>query len=136
MAEVIGCVGAVAREGDALLLVLRGRPPGEGHWSIPGGRVEDGEDDTAALIREMAEETGLIVTIGPHLGTVMRDAPGGGIYEIRDYAVAVVGGSLRAGDDAADVRWVPEAELPSYLLVDGLLESLRAWGSLASVPDE
>jgi hypothetical protein len=78
----------------------------------------------------MAEETGLRVTVGNALGSVLRDAPGGAVYEIRDYLVEVIGGELQPGDDAADVLWVPVGELDDYPLVEGLLESLREWGAL------
>ncbi|GAA0406664.1 NUDIX hydrolase [Acrocarpospora corrugata] len=114
------CVGAVIRAADGrLLLVRRGRPPGEGLWSVPGGRVEAGECDAEALVREVREETGLDVTAGGLAGTVIRPP-----YEIHDYYAAAVGGELRAGDDAAEVRWVSDAELRRLPLTDGLLDFL------------
>ncbi|MFD0901097.1 NUDIX hydrolase [Actinomadura sediminis] len=123
------CVGAIVRDRDGrLLLVLRGRPPGAGRWSVPGGRVEPGEDDAAAVARELLEETGLRVRAGALVGTVERAGPGGVVYEIHDYAATVLGGTPRAGDDAADVRWVAPAELPDLPLVPGLLDALTEWG--------
>ncbi|MEO3859690.1 NUDIX domain-containing protein [Acrocarpospora sp. B8E8] len=111
------CVGAVIRDSDGrLLLVRRGRPPGEGLWSLPGGRVEAGENDFEAVVREIREETGLDVVPGELAGTVWRPP-----YEIHDYYATAVGGLLKAGDDAADVRWVSEAELRLLPLTDGLL---------------
>ncbi|MFA1540691.1 NUDIX hydrolase [Actinomadura monticuli] len=125
------CVGGIVRDGDGrLLLVRRGRPPGEGLWSIPGGRVEPGEDDPAAVARELKEETGLDVAVGALAGTVERPAPGGVIYEIHDYAATVTGGTLRAGDDASDARWVRPGDLTGLPVTPGLLEALAEWGVL------
>lgn len=122
------CVGAIVLDGAGrLLLVRRGTPPGKGLWSLPGGRVEDGETDAQALARELAEETGLDITVGPLVGSVFRPAPDDGVYEIRDYACIAHGGALRPGDDAEDVRWIPPEELPAMQLTDGLLEALREW---------
>src|SRR3954470_12515482 len=82
-----------------LLLVLRTKPPGQGTWSLPGGRVEPGEDAAAAVVREVAEETGLLVE-AQRLGDVIElPAPGGGIYSITDLVCRPVGGTLVAGDD-------------------------------------
>ncbi|MCF2529857.1 NUDIX hydrolase [Yinghuangia soli] len=122
------CVGAIVLDGEGrLLLIRRGTPPGKGLWSLPGGRVEEGETDAQALARELAEETGLQATVGPLVGSVLRPAPDGGVYEIRDYACIVHGGTLRAGDDAEDVRWASPEELLLLPLTGGLLDALREW---------
>lgn len=127
----VRCVGGIVRDGRGrLLLVRRGRPPGAGLWSVPGGRVEPGEDDAAALVRELKEETGLDVVAGALAGSVDRPGPGGVVYEIHDYEARAVGGVLRAGDDAADARWVTAAELRELPLTDGLVEALESWGLL------
>jgi ADP-ribose pyrophosphatase YjhB (NUDIX family) len=120
----VECAGAVVRDGAGrLLLVRRGRPPAVGHWSLPGGRIEPGETAAAAAAREVYEETGLEVEVGPVLITaVIWD----GAYRVQDFAATVVGGVIRAGDDAADVRWVHEAELATLPLSPGLLDELRA----------
>ncbi|RJK98419.1 NUDIX domain-containing protein [Vallicoccus soli] len=124
-------MGAVVRDASgALLLVRRGRPPQAGRWSVPGGRVEPGEDDAAAVRREVREETGLEVVVGPLLGAVRVPGPGGAVYDVRDHACTLAGGALRAGDDAAEARFVPVADLPGLDLVDGLLGHLTAWGAL------
>ncbi|SNS56661.1 ADP-ribose pyrophosphatase YjhB, NUDIX family [Actinomadura meyerae] len=125
------CVGGIVRDGDGrLLLVRRGRPPGAGLWSIPGGRVEPGEDDPAAVARELREETGLDVAVGALAGTVERPGPEGVVYEIHDYAATVTGGTLRAGDDADDVAWVRPDDLADLPVTPGLLDALAEWGVL------
>jgi len=127
----VRCVGAVVRaEPGRLLLVLRGRAPAAGTWSLPGGRVEPGESDAEAVRREVAEETGLDVAPGPLVGSVERDGPGDVIYEIHDYACTVTGGTLAAGDDAADVRWVDHAAVRELPCSPGLVETLTEWAVL------
>lgn len=127
----VPCVGGLAYdEHGRLLMVRRAHDPGRGRWSLPGGRVEPGEDDAAALVREMAEETGLAVVPGPLVGRVRRDAAGGLSYDIGDYRCVVTGGVLTAGDDAADARWCSAADLAALPLVDGLLDVLRDWDAL------
>lgn len=129
--SVIPCVGAVISDAAGrLLLIKRGHAPGAGLWSLPGGRIEPGETDAEALVREMREETGLIVQAGPLIGAVRRPAPGGDILDIRDYAATVTGGTLRAGDDAAEARWVTASELEFLPTTDGLVTALTEWGVL------
>jgi 8-oxo-dGTP diphosphatase len=132
----VQCVGGIITDdGGRLLLILRGHEPGKGLWSIPGGRIEPGETDAQALVREMREETGLIVTCGPLLGAVERPGLGGALIEIRDYRAIVTGGELVPGDDADDARWVTAAEAAQMdaagQLTGRLLETLRGWSVLA-----
>ncbi|WUH97315.1 NUDIX domain-containing protein [Spirillospora sp. NBC_00431] len=127
----VRCVGGIVRdEAGRLLMVRRGRPPGEGLWSIPGGRVEPGEDDATAVARELREETGLDVVAGAKAGAVERPGPGGVVYEIHDYAATITGGTLQAGDDASDVRWISPDELRELPVTPGLLDALVLWGLL------
>src|ERR1700683_4891473 len=103
----IPCVGAIITDAAGrLLLIRRGHEPGLGLWSVPGGRVETGETDEQAVVREVMEETGLEVGVGRLVGAVRRPAPGGAVFDIRDYAATVTGGTLAAGDDADEARWV------------------------------
>jgi 8-oxo-dGTP diphosphatase len=129
--SAIPCVGAVVTDGQGrLLLIKRGHEPGAGLWSIPGGRIEPGETDTEALVREMFEETGLVVEVGPLIGRVQRPGLAGAVIDIADYAATVTGGTLRPGDDAADARWVNIADLARMEITEGLIEALTDWGVL------
>lgn len=94
--------------------------------------MECDESDSEAVRREVFEETGLAVEAGELVGSVLRDAPGGGVYDIHDYrcVLAVDPGVLRPGDDASDVRWVTAAEYHSLPLVPQLTEALAAWNAL------
>jgi 8-oxo-dGTP diphosphatase len=131
----IPCVGAVLRdEGGRLLMILRGHDPGRGLWSIPGGRIEPGETAEEAVVREVEEETGLTVTCGRLLGTTELPGLAGAVVDIRDYLAHLVPDTVAsptAGDDAADVRWVSDAEAAAMdergQVTRGLLAALRAW---------
>ncbi|HVT21050.1 MAG TPA: NUDIX domain-containing protein [Mycobacteriales bacterium] len=125
--EPVICAGAVVRDADGrLLLVRRGHPPAQGSWSLPGGRVEPGEAHAEAAVREVREETGLDVEVGDLLRSVAL--PGG--YLVHDFAATVTGGTLHAGDDADDVRWCGPTELENLPLSPGLLDELHAMGVL------
>ena len=110
--QAIAAVGAVVVDRDGrVLLVRRGRAPSAGSWTLPGGRIERGEAPEAAIARELCEETALAVRVVCTLGTVtiVRE---GTAYAIHEYLVVPVGGTAaRAGDDAADVRWVARNEV-------------------------
>lgn len=124
------CVGAVAVADDELLLVRRGRGPGAGRWSVPGGRVEAGETVRQAVVREVAEETGLPVRCGELLGWAERIGPQHH-FVILDFVVAVTDARQPvAGDDAAEARWFPLPSVHNVELVDGLAGFLRDHGVL------
>jgi ADP-ribose pyrophosphatase YjhB (NUDIX family) len=78
----------------------------------------------------MLEETNLTVEVGRLLGRVQRPFLDGAVIDIRDYAVTVIGGTLRPGDDAVDARWVAVADLHSLDITEGLIEALTDWGVL------
>ena len=131
---MIRCVGAIVYDASGrLLLIKRGREPGRGLWSLPGGRVEPGETDAQAVARELLEETGLSVCSGSLVGRVERPGPAG-VFEIFDYAAVATGGSLRPGDDADDAAWVDRAGFQRLVdrgeLVAELAATLRDWDAL------
>jgi 8-oxo-dGTP diphosphatase len=127
----VPCAGAVVHDDTGrLLMIRRGTDPGRGRWSLPGGRCEAGETAAAAAVREVREETGLVVRPGRVIGRVERPGPGGVVYVIDDVACEVVGGTLAAGDDAEDARWVDAAGLAGLSLVDELFETLTGWNVL------
>jgi 8-oxo-dGTP diphosphatase len=112
-------VGAVILDGRRVLLVRRGQPPLQGRWSLPGGVVEIGETLSAALAREVLEETGLSVDIGPPaevLDRIERTEDGRVEYHyvIVDYVCRVRGGSLACGSDADAAEWVDIADLAQF----------------------
>lgn len=129
--NVIPCVGAIIRD-DAgrLLMIRRGHEPALGSWSLPGGRVEPGETEAQAVAREVEEETGVIVRVGPLIGRIEIPAPDGGVFDIGDYAADVIGGELRPGDDATEAAWVEPAQIAARQTPPGFVETLTGWGVL------
>jgi 8-oxo-dGTP diphosphatase len=127
------CVGAVALDDDRLLLIRRGQGPAAGEWSIPGGRVEEGETLAEAVVRELAEETGVEGVCEELIGWVERIGPDHH-FVILDFAVTVLEpGTPKAGSDAAEAAWVDLDEVARYRLVDGLAEFLHEHGILATI---
>ncbi len=118
------CVGAVAVRDGAILLIRRGTPPGEGLWSVPGGRVQRGETLVQAVGRELQEETGLEGEVGEAVGwteLIGRRRH----YVVVDFWVTVVSDAVpKADTDASDAQWVPIEGLGEWDLVDGLLQFL------------
>ena len=127
-------VGAVAVSDDQLLLVRRGHGPAAGEWSVPGGHVAVGEPVEAAVVREVAEETGLDVVVDELLGWVERFDEGQH-FVILDFRVTVLDpdAAVRPGDDAAEAAWVPIPDLGDYRLVTGLVDFLEDVGVLTDL---
>lgn len=126
----IAAAGAVIfDEQGRLLLIQRSKPPAAFSWSVPGGRCEPREDAGAACVREVAEETGLLVEVIRWVGRVHRPAARGE-YVIDDFLCRVVAGTLCAGDDAADAGWFNLAEMTELRLTPGLLQALAGWNLL------
>ena len=115
---VVGVGGVVTRDGRALI-VRRGHEPRKGEWSLPGGLVELGERLIDAVRREISEETGLDVEVGPMVETfdrVHRD-PEGRVrfhFVIVDYLCVARRGAAVAGSDAEAVAWVTSEEIDAY----------------------
>jgi mutator protein MutT len=116
-APIVG-VGAVIVQDGKAVIIRRANDPYKGQWSIPGGRVELGESLGAAVVREMREETGLDVDVGPVIEVFERiqrqDDRVRYHFVIVDYLCTCRGGRLCAGDDAVDAVWVTSHELARY----------------------
>ncbi|GAA3787866.1 NUDIX hydrolase [Streptomyces phyllanthi] len=142
---------AVCTEDGRVLLARCVSPQGESIWTLPGGRVEHGEDPFDAVIREVAEETGCDAVVERLLGVdsrvipaAERTVPGGpdhqnvGVF----YQVRITGGQLRPEPNGAVVEsvWTPIPDvvcLPRSSLVDiglALAQTVPATGHVGPVP--
>lgn len=127
------CVGAIAVDQDRILLIRRGRGTAQGRWSVPGGRVEGGEMLAEAVVRELAEETGLEGICDGLVG-LAEIFDGDTHYVVADFAVTILDADTPvAGDDAAEASWVPLDEVPDLALTDGLAEFLHEHGILRTI---
>ena len=111
----IAAVGAVVIDQGRVLLIRRGKPPRPGLWSLPGGGQELGESYIEAALREVREETGLIVeSLGlvDIVDSITRDESGRVRfhYLLADIVACPVGGTLKAGGDATEARWFSAEE--------------------------
>ena len=123
-------VGVIVRKGDAVLLVQRGKPPGQGEWSLPGGSQELGETLAETALREVLEETGVVARAAGVLtavDNVERDAQGRVRfhYTIVDVLADWVSGEPVPGDDALAARWATPAEWRDLVAWPPLLEVLE-----------
>jgi 8-oxo-dGTP diphosphatase len=114
-------VGAVIVSGGKVVLIRRRYEPLKGQWSLPGGMVEVGETLEAALAREMLEETGLVIDVGPVIEVfdrIMRDAEGRVRYHfvLVDYLCWPMRGELHAGSDVDAAAWADPQQLAPYEL--------------------
>jgi 8-oxo-dGTP diphosphatase len=128
-------VAAVVVDDERLLLVRRGHGRAAGSWSVPGGRVEEGETLAEAVTRELLEETGLEGVCGPFMGLVELVAEGDDDHVvILDFEVTLLeAGEPQAGDDVADARWVDLVDVAEYRLAPGLAEFLHDHGVIATI---
>jgi 8-oxo-dGTP diphosphatase len=118
-------VAVIVEQAEGIVLVRRKYPPQAGGWCFPAGFVEAGESTEEAARRECQEETGLGVAVDDLVGVYsFDDDPPGGIVIF--YTARVVGGALQAGDDAAEVRAFPLAEMPR-LAFRTHREALERW---------
>lgn len=123
-------VSALCYKQDQVLLIRRGKPPYQGHWSLPGGLVELGEPLRSAAERELHEETGIRADLGDPVDTfdsINKDETG----VVVSHFVLVVfsgpyrSGRLRAADDAADASWVTPTQLDQLLTTPGTPARIR-----------
>jgi 8-oxo-dGTP diphosphatase len=120
-------VSAVVMRGDRFLVVRRARPPAEGLFTLPGGGVESGETLAQALVREVQEETGLLVApidLAGHREVIVRDAQGrvARHFVILAFAARWVEGDLTLNEELAEARWIDAAALAELPVTEGLGE--------------
>src|SRR5829696_4987755 len=112
--DVVQVVGAAVVEGDRVLVAQRHGGPYDGCWEFPGGKVEPGESEIAAVVRECREELGLDVAPQAFVGEVVLDGvvAGGapGASTLRLWWARAVGGTADALEHA-ELRWVRGDEL-------------------------
>lgn len=117
---IVGVGGVIIREGK-VVLVKRRFEPLAGQWSLPGGRLELGETLEAGLAREMLEETGLAIRVGPVVDVFDRILldPERKVryhYVLIDYLCRPIGGTLTHGSDVAAAEYVDPSDLARYRL--------------------
>jgi len=123
--------------GTEVLLAHLSQAPGRDlpdAWTLPGGGLEHGEHPAEAAVREVAEETGLVVAVGEQLGidSLVHDSSHGASHALRVvYRGEVVGGDLRPEPDGStdEAAWIPVARLGSLPLVE-LARTALAWAGL------
>ena len=118
--------GAIFRDGK-ILLVRRARSPGNGFYSLPGGRVEFGESLHTALHREVDEETGLRIDILGFAGwrEVLPEG-GGGHYVIMSFAARWAAREVVLNDEHDDFKWLSPDALGDLKVTGGLHEAIWA----------
>jgi 8-oxo-dGTP diphosphatase len=122
--QPVPAVGVVCFRGSEVLLIRRGRPPLQGQWSLPGGRIEPGERIEAAALRELMEETGVEADVLGLVAVVDGLFPGAH-YVLIDYAALWRSGEPRPGDDAADAAFHALDALDGLGLWDQTLQVIR-----------
>ncbi|MGH9530306.1 MAG: NUDIX hydrolase [Terriglobales bacterium] len=112
----IAGVGAVIIDHGRVLLVRRGNPPMIGEWSIPGGAVELGETVLGSVIREVREETGMVVEPMALLGVydrIIRGDEGRILYHyvLIDFLCIRIAGEPQAASDCKEAKWFTSEEV-------------------------
>lgn len=127
---VIGVGAVVVTSEGRIVLVRRAGPPLAGEWSVPGGVLELGETLSSGVSREVLEETGLVVDVGPVVDVfeyISADEPGRVKYHyvVVDYLCRVMGGALRARSDASGIALVASGDLDRYAMAERTLAIVR-----------
>jgi 8-oxo-dGTP diphosphatase len=119
---VIRAAGGVVVRGERVLLVHRGRYD---DWSLPKGKLEQGESWEEAALREVREETGLRCELGAYLGTTAYEH-GGEPKEVRWWAMTAAG-EPGPTDEVDEVRWATLDEAAGLLSYEGERELLKSF---------
>ena len=128
------CVSAVVVDDDRLLLVRRGRGRAQGEWAVPGGRVQAGEMLAEAVVRELHEETAIEGVCGNLIGVLeLIDDDGPHQVVLAHLVTLMEAVDPVAGDDAAEARWVPLADVAELRLAPGLAEFLHDHQVIATI---
>ena len=121
-------VGVMVLADNKILLIKRAMRPKRGKWSLPAGYLDYGEDPQRTAAREVQEETGLQVSIsglvGVYYNTDAQEQGGASIFIL--YRAKLLGGQLKAGDDASDAAFFGPDELPT-LAFDSTRDAINLW---------
>jgi 8-oxo-dGTP diphosphatase len=120
---ILGASACIWRGGQ-VLLIKRGQAPGNGLWSLPGGKIELGEDAKAAALRELFEETQVVANLIDAMGPFKVWRDGILIYTITCFAGHYVSGEAVAGSDAAEVVWVYPQALSGLELAPNIAQAI------------
>jgi acetyl-CoA carboxylase carboxyl transferase subunit beta len=126
-------VSVLVVDGARVLLVRRGKEPNLDLWALPGGRIEVGEKPAEAAARETAEETAIVIDDLREIDAVDVVADDGNRYAITVFSARYRSGVTRAGDDAAEARWVALAEIPGMRVTEGTRRAIEKLGKRANV---
>jgi 8-oxo-dGTP diphosphatase len=120
---ILGASACIWRDGK-VLLIKRGKPPGEGLWSLPGGKIEAGENAETAAVRELYEETQITAKLIQAMGPFEVRRGDAVIYAITCFAGHYVSGEAVASSDAADVAWVYPQALGGFELAPNIAQAI------------
>jgi ADP-ribose pyrophosphatase YjhB (NUDIX family) len=123
------CIGVIILDKDRLLLVRRAIEPFKDYWDIPGGFLEVGEHPEAGAVREVREETGLVIKPTETLGIFM-DVYGSKQVSTLNicYIANIIGGQPYVGSDAAEMEWFPVNALPDNIAFQWARDALQLLG--------
>ena len=141
---IVGVGAVVLDERGRVLLVKRANEPLKGEWSLPGGAVDVGETLEDAMRREVREETGLDVEVGPIVDVLdrIRRDPDGRVrfhYVLVDFLCRPCGGTLQCASDAEEALWAGGADLRRYGVAEAtinVIEKAVAQASIGWAPRE
>jgi 8-oxo-dGTP diphosphatase len=124
--EIRAAGGVVRRPaGDHVELLLVHRPR-YGDWALPKGKLEPGESEEEAALREVEEETGFLCELEGELGTNSYTDAHGQLKTVRYFAMKPVSGAFRPSDEVDEIRWARKKEAESLLSYQGDRRILQA----------